>query len=71
MQEQRMIRPSMMDRPGGHHVGRSRGEHSYLRFRCVRCNHCVSPGMFTAEGWTIYKDTELCPDCQKMDSAIG
>jgi len=41
------------------------GERPYMRFRCVRCNHCVSPGMFTAKGWAVYKQTELCPDCQK------
>lgn len=65
MQEQRITTPTKINNSREHHIGDLPGEKPYMRFRCIRCNHCVSPGMFTAEGWAIYKQTELCPDCQK------
>ena len=65
MQEQRIIARSKISSPGERRIGNLPGEKPYMRFRCISCNHCVSPGMFTAEGWAIYKQTELCPDCQK------
>ena len=65
MQEQRVMRRSRLSMVEERQLGSGAGERQYMRFRCVRCNHCVSPGMFTAEGWAIYKQTELCPDCQK------
>ena len=63
MQEQ-IIR-SEVNNTGENRVVGSGGEKRYMRFQCARCNQCVSPGMFTAEGWQVYKQTELCPDCQK------
>ena len=64
MQEQTMIQPAA-NNTGENRVIGSGGEKPYMRFLCVRCNQCVSPGMFTAEEWAVYKQTELCPDCQK------
>jgi hypothetical protein len=63
MQEQMM--QSAVNNTGENRVIGSGGEKRYMRFICVCCNQCVSPGMFTAEGWEVYKKTELCPDCQK------
>ena len=71
MEKQRMMTSSAIRKAGRHRLGRSPGEKSYMRFRCVRCDHCVSPGMFTNEGWAIYKKTELCPECQEIDSAAA
>jgi hypothetical protein len=64
MQEQRIMTPSRVSNAGERRIGDLPGEKPYMRFRCARCNHCVSPGMFSAEGWEVYKQTELCPDCQ-------
>jgi hypothetical protein len=64
MQEQMMI-PSTVNNTGEHRTAGSGGEKPYMRFICACCNQCVSPGMFTAEEWSVYKQTELCPDCQK------
>jgi len=67
MQEQRTTASLTIGKSGKYRFGRSGSEKSYMRFRCVRCDQCVSPGMFSAEGWAIYKETELCPACQEID----
>ena len=53
-----------------HHVDGPGGEKHYMHFQCVRCGHCVSPGMFSTESWAVYKQTELCPDCQAAALSI-
>ena len=65
MQEQRVMTQRRTENITERRIGDLPGEKPYMRFRCVRCNQCVSPGMFTAEGWAVYKQTELCPDCQE------
>lgn len=66
MQAQRIITSSTVNDARKSHAGGSSGERPYMRFQCVCCSHSISPGMFTARGWEIYKKTELCPYCQKL-----
>ena len=66
MQDHRKaMRPSKADKSGGYDTERTTAGKGFMRFQCASCNHCVSPGMFTTEGWAAYKQTGLCPDCQK------
>ena len=65
MEKQKMTTGTHNNRSARRHRPyRATSEKPYMRFQCVRCGHCVSPGMFTADGWAVYKETELCPDCQ-------
>ena len=65
MKEQTRMTQSTVKKAGENRINRSIAAKAYMSFQCVCCNHYVSPGMFTPEGWATYKQTRLCPDCQK------